>query len=120
MLQRRSIFFRWIPAVATGVLLAACTPALQTPQPAPRSLYLNKKYVKFVLDNGEAYRSIRLKNGNVLHYWRSDYGALLNIAMGRDDNYPDYCEIALETDPSRVIRRIYVIEPSILCNTVLK
>ncbi len=120
MSQKRSIFSRWIPGIAAGVLLAACTPVPQTPQPVSHSLYLNKKYVKFVLDNGEAYRSIRLKNGNVLHYWRSDYGALLNIAMGRDDNYPDYCEIALETDPNWIIRRIYIIEPSMLCNTVLK
>ncbi|WP_292656544.1 hypothetical protein [Nitratifractor sp.] len=120
MLQKRSILSHWIPGVAAGVLLAACTPAPQAPQPVSHSLYLNKKYVKFVLDNGESYRTQPLKNGNVLHYWRSDYGALLNIAMGRDDNYPDYCEIALETDPNRIIRRISIIEPSMLCNAVLK
>jgi len=120
MQQKAMRSYRRFFVIAGVVLLSACTPSPQTPQPASRSLYLNKKYVKFVLDNGESYRSVPLKNGNVLHYWRSDYGALLNIAMGRDDYYPDYCEIALETDANRIIRRIYIIEPSILCNTVLK
>ena len=120
MSRKRSVLSRWMPGIVAGVLLSACSPYPERPQSVSRSLYLNKKYVKFVLDNGEAYRSIRLKSGDTLHYWRSDFGAPLDIAMGRDDHFPDYCEIALETDPNQIIRRIYIIEPSYLCNAVLK
>ena len=110
---------RWtIPAVL--FLLTACTPQAPAPQPVRKSLYLNKRLMKFEMDNGYCYRRVALKNGNTLHYWRSDTGRLISIATGRDDNFPDYCELALETDPARVIRKIYIIEPSVICNTVLK
>jgi hypothetical protein len=90
------------------------------PKPVHKSLYLNKKLVKFVIDNGAPYRRVTLKNGRTLHYWRSDFGKLIAIAMGRDDNFPDYCELALETDPNQIVQKIYIIEESFLCNTVLK
>jgi hypothetical protein len=106
------LFVTWI--------LTACTPYPTGPQPVTHSLYLNKKYLRFILDHGESYRTLQLKNGHQLHYWRSDQGRLIAIATGRDDQYPDYCEIALETDSWGIVRRIYVIEPSAICNAVLK
>jgi len=54
---------------------------------------------------------------------QENLGSLLIMNAGQGiiyDNDSDYCEIALETDANRIIRRIYIIEPSILCNTVLK
>ena len=101
------------------ILLGGCT-AVTTPQPVTKSLYLNKKLVKFVIDNGATYRSVSLSRGRTLHYWRSDFGDLIAIAMGRDNEFPTYCEIALETDKDQIIRRIFIIEDSISCNAVLK
>jgi hypothetical protein len=114
--------FRRKRAIITlsSLLLTACASYPVAPQPVSHSLYLNKKYLRFILDHGEGYRTVRLKNGNRLHYWRSDEGGLIAIATGRDDHYPDYCEIALETDPKQIVRRIYIIEPSSICNAVLK
>jgi len=108
----------WI--VSLIFLAGGCGVAPTGPQPVDKSLYLNKKLVKFVLDNGAPYRRVPLKNGNELHYWRSDFGQLLAIVMGRDDDFPDYCELALETDKNQRVRRIYILEQSATCDFVLK
>jgi hypothetical protein len=74
--------------------------------------------VKFIVDNGSPYRQVRLKNGHLLHYWRSDFGRLIVGALRWDDY--DYCELALETDDRQIVRRIYIIEDSIHCAGALK
>jgi hypothetical protein len=116
LFPKRGILF----ALTSSLLLASCTPYPTTPQPVTRSLYLNKKYLRFILDHGDGYRTVRLANGDEIRYWRSDQGGLIALAAGWDDRSPDYCEIALETDPAGIVRKIYIIEPSSLCNTVLK
>ncbi len=106
--------------ILSVLFLSGCVSTLEGPQPVGKSLYLNKRLMKFVMDNGPAYREQRLSNGHVLHYWRSDTGRLIAIAAGRDDQYPDLCELALETDEKNVIRRINIIEDSPICMGVLK
>jgi len=102
------------------LFLTACAPAPSAPQRVGKSLYLNKRYMKFVMDNGPSYRDVHLSDGSIMHYWRSDYGNLLAIAMGRDDSYPDYCELLLKTDRKKIVREIYILENSIVCGGVLK
>jgi len=102
------------------LILSACGSAPSTPYTVGKSLYLNRKLTKFELDNGYCYRRVPLKNGHTLNYWRSDTGRLIAVAMGRDDNYPDYCEVALETDGKGIVRRIYMVEESVACIGVLK
>jgi hypothetical protein len=116
LFSRTEILF----ALALLLLFSSCTPYPSTPQPVTRSFYLNKKYLRFILDHGDGYRTVRLANGDEMHYWRSDQGGLIALAAGWDDRSPDYCEIALETDPAGIVRKIYIIEPSSICNTVLK
>ncbi len=99
--------------------VSGCTP-VSGPQPVAHSLYLGKRYLRFVMDNGPSYKDVRLRDGSVLHYWRSDTGHLMAIATGRDENYPDYCEIALRTDPHGIVRAITIIEDSPICIGVLK
>jgi hypothetical protein len=89
------------------------------PYKVTRSLYLNKKMLKFIVDNGVPYRSLRLRGGGELHYWRSDRGPFSGFSLAEYDSM-DYCEIALRTDAQRYIREITVIEPGHLCNSVLK
>lgn len=101
-------------------LLTACTPSPVAPRQVGKSLYLNKRYMKFEVDNGPSYRDVRLPDGSVMHYWRSDYGNLIAAALGRDDSYPDYCELVLRTDKNGIVREITVLEESIICGGVLK
>ena len=100
--------------------LSACGPVPSEPRKVNKSLYLGKRYMKFVMDNGPSYKDRKLSDGSTVHYWRSDTGNLLAIATGRDDNYPDVCELALYTDPRGIVRRIQILEESIRCGAVLK
>ena len=101
------------------LLLASCAQP-DRPLRVAKSLYLNKRYMKFEVENGPSYRDVPLKDGSTMHYWRSDYGNLIAIATGRDDNYPDYCELALKTDRNKVVREIYILENSVLCGPILQ
>ena len=101
------------------LLLASCAQP-GYPLRVGKSLYLNKRYMKFAVDNGPSYRDVRLKDGSTMHYWRSDYGNLIAIATGRDDSYPDYCELAIKTDKNSIVREIYILEDSVLCGGILK
>ena len=84
-----------------------------------KSLYLNKRYMKFVVDNGPSYRDIKLSNGGFIHYWRSDFGNL--IASARNwDNSLDYCELVIKTNKKQIIKKIAIINNSINCAGVLK
>lgn len=109
-----------LATVLASFLLTACAPGPVGPQRVGKSLYLNKRYMKFEMDNGPSYRDVRLEDGSTMHYWRSDYGNLIAIATGRDDNYPDYCELALKSDKNGIVREIYILEESILCGGILK
>ncbi|WP_457607661.1 hypothetical protein [Nitratifractor sp.] len=110
-----------VAALSTLVfLLSACAPGPVQPREVHKSLYLGKRWMKFVVDNGPSYRDVKLRNGSTIHYWHSDVGDLIAISMGRDDNYPDYCELALKTDKTGIVRKIYVLEESIGCGGVLK
>jgi len=104
-------------AVAVG-LWTGCA-STTAPQRVDKSLYLNKRMMKFVVDNGPAYREVKLRDGSVLHYWRSDIFNVVGPILGRDDNL-DTCELALKTDRNSIVREIYVIEDSIHCAGVLK
>jgi len=84
-----------------------------------KSLYLNKRYMKFVMDNGPSYKDIKLSNGGSIHYWRSDFGNL--IASARNwDNSLDYCELVIKTNKKQIIKKIAIINNSIKCAGVLK
>ena len=115
--MRRSFLWAALPLL---LLLSACAPGPVGPQRVVKSLYLNKRYMKFEVDNGPSYRDVRLPDGSTLHYWRSDTGHLMAIALGRDDSYPDYCELALKTDRNGIVREITILENSIICGGVLK
>ncbi|WP_292660808.1 hypothetical protein [Nitratifractor sp.] len=106
--------------LAGFLLLTGCTAPDAGPRKVHKSLYLGKRYLKFVMDNGPSYKDEKLRDGSVIHYWRSDYGNLLAIATGRDDSYPDYCELALKTNPQGIVESIDVLEESIQCNGALK
>ncbi len=107
-------------ALVVWLGLSACGPVPSEPRKVNKSLYLGKRYMKFVMDNGPSYKDRKLSDGSVIHFWRSDTGNLLAIATGRDDNYPDVCELALRTDPQGIVRQIRVLEESIQCGAVLK
>jgi hypothetical protein len=110
---------RALVTVLTLMVLGGCG-AVMEPRPVAKSLYLNKKLVKFVIDNGAPYRRVPLSRGRTLHYWRSDFGNLIAISMGRDNDFPDYCELALETDENQMVRRIFIVRDGFSCNTILK
>ncbi len=101
-------------------LLTGCGSAPQPPRPVTRSPYLGRKLVKFVIDNGAPYRKIPLKNGGAILEWRSDFGKLIAVAMGRSDEMLDRCELRLEVDRDRIVRRIWILEDSAKCNGVLR
>ena len=101
------------------LLLAGCAGSVSTPYTVHKSLYLNKRLMKFVMDNGAPYKEVKLANGEVIHYWRSDLSSF-SPAFRRRWRDMDVCEIALRTDKNRVIRQIQIIEDSSICFGVLK
>ncbi len=107
-----------VATIATLLLLHGCL-SVYGPYKVSKSLYLNKKMLKFIVDNGVPYRAVALGDGGRLHYWRSDRGPFSGFSIAEYDSM-DYCEIALRTDPGGYIREITVIEPSHRCNSVLK
>jgi len=110
----------WKPALLLSVMMVGCRPIPSPPREVSRSFYLDKKLVRFVADNGVPYREVRLEDGGTLFYWRSDLGGLMIGVSGSGNDSLDFCEIALRTDARRIIRMIYLIEESTLCNAVLK
>lgn len=107
-------------AVLALLVVSACAPTSSQPRPVQKSLYLGKRYMKFVMDNGPSYRDEKLSDGSTIHYWRSDFGNLLAAATGRDDSAVDYCELALRTDPSDIVVTIQILQESLQCNGALK
>lgn len=106
--------------ICVFLLLVGCTAPNAEPRAVHKSLYLGKRYLKFVMDNGPSYKDEKLADGSVIHYWRSDYGNLLAIATGWDGSYPDYCELALKTNAQGIVTSIHILEESIQCNGALK
>jgi hypothetical protein len=109
-----------LPALLGLGVLVGCRGTPQPPRPVTQSPYLGRKLVKFVVDNGSPYRKIPLKNGGALLEWRSDFGKLIAVAMGRSDEMLDRCELRLEVDKDQIIRRIWILEDSAKCHGVLK
>ncbi len=107
-------------AGTTLFLLNACSSSSPQPLPVHKSLYLGKRYMKFVMDNGPSYRDEKLPDGSTIHYWRSDFGDLIALATGRDDSEVDYCELALRTNRKKIVESIQILQESLQCNGVLK
>jgi hypothetical protein len=74
------------------LLLAGCVGSVSTPYTVHKSLYLNKRLMKFVMDNGAPYKEVKLDNGEVIHYWRSDWSGFTSFFFRRWRDL-DVCEV---------------------------
>ncbi len=82
-----------------------------------KSSYIGKRYTAFELNTGPSYKRVKLPDGGVLHYWRSD---LAGYFSARDDGQGSRCELRIYTDKNGIITDIKMIEEGIACLSALR
>jgi len=105
---------------ASMMLLLAGTLFLSAGLPGTptRSSYIGKRFMSFEMNNGPSYKWKKLEDGGSLQWWRSD---LAGCCTGRwDDGLGNRCELLIQLDAKKVIRRISILENGMACGVALR